>query len=209
MAVCKASHTTLYKNAMKNKTGRKIQKRWNDALDNGCITATNEIVDFAFSSQGQDYYDAAISLKANGVNGSPYYVLLSLSIECYLKSIRTKIYWSGSIGVGVMHEKGHDLLKLFSNLNSKYPKDALYLSNEYQNRYKRDLSSDLARNANVFTNQRYPYKADHSIPQPDRGFWHPECTEETELDNYTYIDITALETVAVFLHEELTFTTNY
>ncbi|WP_146458001.1 hypothetical protein [Vibrio splendidus] len=36
-----------------------------------------------------------------------------------------------------------------------------------------------------------------------------ECTEETELDNYTYIDITALETVAVFLHEELTCTTNY
>ncbi|MBQ4892173.1 hypothetical protein J8L86_20170 [Shewanella sp. MMG014] len=112
---------------MKNKTQTKIQKRWSDALDKGSITATNEIVDFGFSSQGQDYYDAAMALHKSKVSGTPYYVLLSLSIECYLKSIQTKTYWSGGRGVVVMHEKGHDLLQLFSNLSSKHPRDALYL----------------------------------------------------------------------------------
>lgn len=193
---------------MKNKTQTKIQKRWNDALDKGSITATNEIVDFGFSSQGQDYYDAAMALHKHKVSGTPYYVLLSLSIECYLKSIRTKTYWSGGRGVGVMHEKGHDLLQLFSNLSSKHPRDALYLINQYQIRYKRDLRGDLTRNANVFTHQRYPYQADHSIPQPDRGFLYPKHTKEAKLDNHTYVDITALETVAAFLNEELTFATN-
>ncbi|WP_061010014.1 hypothetical protein [Vibrio sp. CUB2] len=193
---------------MKNKTQTKIQKRWNDALDKGSITATNEIVDFGFSSQGQDYYDAAMVLHKHKVSGTPYYVLLSLSIECYLKSIRTKTYWSGGRGVGVMHEKGHDLLQLFSNLSSKHPRDTLYLINLYQVRYKRDLRDDLTRNANVFTHQRYPYQADHSIPQPDRGFLYPKHTKEAKLDNHTCVDITALETVAAFLNEELTFATN-
>lgn len=189
---------------MKNK----IQKRWNDALDSGSITATNEIVDFGFSSQGQDYYDAAMVLQKSKVSGTPYYMLLSLSIECYLKSIRTEIYWSGCKGVGVMHEKGHDLSKLFSNLNSKHPHDALYLYNQYQIQYKRNLRDDLTRNANVFTHQRYPYQSDHSIPQPDRGFLYPQRTKEAELDNHTCVDIIALEAVATFLNEELTFATN-
>jgi hypothetical protein len=65
---------------MKNKTQKKIQKRWNDALDNGSITASNEIVDFGFSSQGEDYYDASMVLQKSNANGTPYYVLLSLSI---------------------------------------------------------------------------------------------------------------------------------
>lgn len=193
---------------MKNKTQTKIQKRWNDALDNGSITASNEIVDFGFSSQGKDYYDAAMVLQKSNSNGTPYYVLLSLSIECYLKSIRTITYWNGGRGVGVMHEKGHDLLLLFSNLSSKHPDDGLYLMDQYQIRYKRDLRDDLARIANVFTHQRYPYQADHSIPQPDRGFLYPKQTEEAKLDNHTCVDITALETVAAFLNEELTFATN-
>ncbi|MDC0611371.1 hypothetical protein OAP63_11585 [Vibrio sp.] len=193
---------------MKNKTQTKIQKRWKDALDNGSIISTDEIVDFGFRTQGKDYYDAAIVLQKSNLSGAPYYILLSLSIECYLKSIRTQIFWSGGRGVGVMHEKGHDLLKLFLNLSDKYPHDALYLSNQYQIRYKRNLRVDLMRNANVFTHQRYPYKADHSIPQPDRRFLYPERTKETELDNHTYVDITALENVAAFLNEELALTTN-
>ncbi len=193
---------------MKNKTQTKIQKRWNDALDNGSIAASNEIVDFGFSSQGKDYYDAAMVLQKSNSNGTPYYVLLSLSIECYLKSIRTITYWHGGRGVGVMHEKGHDLLLLFSNLSSKHPDDARYLIDQYQIRYKRDLRDDLARVANVFTHQRYPYQADHSIPQPDRGFLYPKQTEEAKLDNHTCVNITALETVAAFLNEELTFATN-
>ncbi|PSW11452.1 hypothetical protein C9J01_15975 [Photobacterium rosenbergii] len=105
-----------------------------------------------------------------------------------------------------MHEKGHNLSALFSNLGCKYPKDTLYLSERYQARYRRDLNDDLARNANVFTNQRYPYKADHTIPQPDKTQWYPERNEQAELDNHTFVDITALETVAAFLNEELSFT---
>ncbi len=121
------------------------KKKWKDALDKGVIKETHEIVDFGLSLQAKKYFEAASVLKINKIDTSPYYVMLSLSIECYLKSIRTTTYWSGSRGIGVMHEKGHDLSRLFTILSEKHPQDASVLSEQYQIRFGGSLLAPISK----------------------------------------------------------------
>ena len=183
------------------------KKKWEEAIDKGSIKESHEIVDFGLSLQAKHYFEAANVLKANNINNSPYYMMLSLSIECYLKSIRTTTYWRGSRGIGVMHEKGHDLSQLFTTLSEKYPQDASYLSKQYQIKFGGNLSQDLAQNANVFTCQRYPYKIDNSIPMNEYVWNCPPNNVhywgQEKRDNSLFVNLTALENVASFFHKEL------
>ena len=183
------------------------KKKWKDALDKGVIKETHESVDFGLSLQAKHYFEAAEVLKVNKIDSSPYYVMLSLSIECYLKSIRTTTYWSGSRGIGVMHEKGHDLSQLFTTLSEKYPQDASDLFEQYQIIFGGSLIDDLAQNANVFTCQRYPYKSDNSLPIDEKEYIldskNIHSWGRKESDNSLFVNIAALENVALFFHEKL------
>lgn len=70
------------------------------------FTETENLVDFGLGLYAKEYYEAARILKNNSSKGTPYYLMLAISAECFLKSIRTTTLWySEEAGVKVNHTK--------------------------------------------------------------------------------------------------------
>lgn len=125
---------------------------------------TESLVDFGLYYTAKEYYDSAQVLKKNQPLGNPYYILLALSIECYLKSIKTEVIWDFTKGPKVNHTKGHYLDEIFSALKTNHPKETDFLESQYAAQFNRSLSHDIERNAKVFTARRYPYSFKGEIP---------------------------------------------
>ena len=164
------------------------------------IKETKEIVDFGLFYSAKEYYDAAELLKVNNYTSTPYSILLSFSIECFLKSIRTTITWDGARASKVKHKKGHGLTELFTEIEKDHPDDASYLMSKYASIYGRPLKEDINLNSEVFFKKRYPYLKDGTIPSLGILNINPLSPE---YDNSIAIHLTQLENVASFLHDEL------
>ncbi|MFM2599328.1 hypothetical protein [Vibrio fortis] len=161
---------------------------------------TKQLVDFGLCLYAKDYYSAAKLLGENGCKGTPYHVMLSLSVECFLKSIRTTTLWSGASGVKVNHtKKTHDLASIFHKLEINFPKDADWLKSEYSAQYSRSLKEDLELNKNVFTLRRYPYSFKGEIPKTPLTTRPEELLYGRNYENDTAVYETLLEDVAKFL----------
>ena len=127
---------------------------------------TKNLVDFGLFTHAKDYYLAAQILKDND-SKNPYFVMLALSIECFLKSIRSNIEWDNSVAIKVNHtKKTHNLSKIFHKIEVNHPPDAEYLKSEYEIQYSRSLKQDIELNKTVFTDRRYPYSAKGDIYKP-------------------------------------------
>lgn len=162
------------------------------------------LVDFGLCLYAQDYYLAAQTLKDNGVKSTPYHLMLALSVECFLKSIRTTTLWHGSTGVKVNHtKKTHDLESIFHKLEINYPTDSEWLKDEYLKQYSRSLKRDLELNKNVFTDRRYPYSSKGEIPKVPLSSTREELLYGVAYSNDTTVYETMLEDVARFLFEVL------
>ncbi|TEW48495.1 hypothetical protein [Psychromonas algicola] len=166
---------------------------------------TKNLVDFGLFTHAKDYYSAAQILKENGPN-NPYFIMLALSIECFLKSIRTKIEWNDSVAIKVNHtKKTHDLSKIFHKIEINHPLDAEYLKNKYEIQYSRSLKQDIELNKTVFTDRRYPYSAKGGIPEVplhsnDEGLRIPKDKKD-KINIAVYVK--ELEAVAKFLSDVL------
>lgn len=120
------------------------------------FTETENLVDFGLGLYAKEYYEAARTLKDNGSKGTPYHLMLAISAECFLKSIRTTTLWYRGLGVKVNHTKRtHDLTSIFHELECNHPRDAEFLKNGYMSKYSRSFKEDLELNKNVFTLRRY------------------------------------------------------
>ncbi|EHA1127099.1 TPA: hypothetical protein I7117_14815 [Vibrio vulnificus] len=167
-------------------------------------TETQNIVDFGLCLYAKDYFLAAKTLKENGNEGIPYHLLLALSVECFLKSIRTTTLWDGTVGVKVNHtKKTHDLASIFHKLEINSQQDAEWLEREYLKQYSRSLKVDLELNKNVFTQRRYPYSLQGNIPQVRIGTTSGELLSGFEYENDLVVYETLLEDVAKFLFDVL------
>ena len=164
------------------------------------VKETQNLVDFGLFYTAKENYDAAKLLKENNFTKTPYYILLSFSIECFLKSIRTTTKWIGSKGVSVDHKDKHPLSNIFNSIEKEHPDDANYLKDRYESKYGRLLKYDIDLNSEVFTKKRYPYLKDGKIPYPElRGI----NSLSLKHDNSIMVYVTQLEDVADFLHDEL------
>ncbi|MEZ8200268.1 hypothetical protein [Vibrio splendidus] len=131
------------------------------------FTDTENLVDFGLGLYAKEYYEAAQVLKANGSKGAPYHLMLAISAECFLKSIRTTMLWYRGSGVKVNHtKKTHDLTTIFHKLECNHPQDAEFLKNSYMSKYSRSFKEDLELNKNVFTLRRSPYSQKGEVPRP-------------------------------------------
>ncbi|MUK41885.1 hypothetical protein GNP61_09990 [Aliivibrio fischeri] len=163
---------------------------------------SENLVDFGLCLYAKDYYQAAQTLKDNGVENTPYHIMLALSVECFLKSIRTTTEWSGSIGTKVHHVKNtHDLDKIFHKLEVNHPNDAKWLKDEYFRQYSRSLKDDIELNKNVFTYQRYPYTSKGDIPKVPLSSTPEEMLYGIKYSNDIAVYVTMLEYVAKFLFD--------
>lgn len=54
------------------------------------FTETENLVDFGLGLYAKEYYEAARILKNNRSKGTPYHLMLAISAECFLKSIRQR-----------------------------------------------------------------------------------------------------------------------
>ena len=163
-----------------------------------------EPVNFGLCITAQDYFRAAMSLKQSNIGGKPYYVLLSLSIECYLKSIKTTVTYQGSIGVNVSHIrlKSHNLNQLFRAVKEAPPDEANYLEKQYQVKFSTSFFEDIASIAEVFDKQRYPYPKSGNVPSPK---FPNNPLKRVKNDNSIEVNITALENIAAFLFQTVQF----
>lgn len=161
---------------------------------------SQELVDFGLFYTAKEFYEAAKLIKSNTFVHRPYHVLLSFSIELLLKSIKTKIVWSGSSASQVKHTGGHALVKIFYSIEQEHPKDAEYLMQKYSSKYGSSLKHDLELNSEVFIKQRYPYDRNGYIPSMSKV--SIDCFDvQYGKDIAVYVD--ELERVADFLHDEL------
>lgn len=165
---------------------------------------SENVVDFGLCLYAREYYLGAQALRECDVAGRPYYLLLSLAIECYLKSIRTKTLWYGSRATQVEHTKyTHNFTDIFKKLEANYPEDANWLKCEYQTQYSRSFIDDLDLNKHVFTKHRYPYDPKGNIPflkAPDSSV---ELIHGVKYDNDIAVYVGALEDVATFLYQRI------
>ena len=114
------------------------------------INETHDIVDFGLFYSAKQYYEAARLIKDNDFVFIPYSILLSFSIELFLKSIRTTTMWPSAVASKVDHMQGHNLTKIFNAIEKKYPSDANNLKNKYHLRFNRSLKEDIDLNSEVF-----------------------------------------------------------
>ncbi len=161
---------------------------------------TKEIVDFGLFYAAKQYYEAAKMLKCNQFVSNPYFILLSFSIELFLKSIGTTIHWSGARASRVEHIEGHNLSQVFESMENENPDSAKYLKEKYSRRFKRNLAEDIRLNSEVFVKRRYPYFKGGRIPSMSAGIFN---LPEMEKDICVTVYITQLENVAELLHDEL------
>jgi len=163
---------------------------------------TKNLVDFGLFTHAKDYYLAAQILKENDSN-NPYFIMLALSIECFLKSIRTKIEWNDSVAIKVNHtKKTHDLSKIFHKIEVNHPLDAKYLKNKYEIQYSRSLKQDIELNKTVFTDRRYPYSLKGDIPKVPLHS-NDEMLHGVKYKNNIAVYVKELEDVAEFLFNVL------
>ncbi|EJG1286759.1 hypothetical protein [Vibrio parahaemolyticus] len=166
---------------------------------------TNNLVDFSLCLYAKDYYLAAQALNGSELKSTPYHLMLALSVECFLKSIRTTTIWHESTGVKVAHtKKTHDLSSIFHKLEINHPSDAEWLKNEYSNKYSRSLKGDLELNKNVFSLRRYPYSLKGDIPKVPLATTREELLYGIKYDNDIAVYETILEDIAKFLFDVLT-----
>lgn len=158
------------------------------------------MVDFGLFYAAKEYYEAAKLLKGNQFVSNPYSILLSFSIELFLKSIGTTTQWSGARASKVKHVEGHSLSKVFESVESENPVLVNYLKEQYSHKFKRSLIEDIGLNSEVFVKRRYPYfKGGHIPSNSARVFNLPEHAKYSSVTIY----MTQLEYVAEFLHDEL------
>ena len=161
---------------------------------------TKEEVDFGLFYSAKEYYEAAKLLKTNQFVSNPYSILLSFSIELFLKSIGTTIQWSGASASKVKHIEGHSLSKVFETIENEHPSLVSYLTEQYFLKFGRNLSEDIDLNSEVFAKRRYPYFKGGDIPSNAARIFHlPEQEKYSSVTVY----MTQLENVAEFLHDEL------
>ncbi len=167
-------------------------------------TETENLIDFGLCLYAKDYYLAAQTLKDNCCTGTPYHLLLALSVECFLKSIRTTTLWLGATGVKVNHtKKTHDLASIFHKLEVNFSQDADWLKIEYLKQYSRSLKEDIELNKNVFTLRRYPYSHKGDIPRVPLAATSDELLHGRKYQNDLIVYETQLEDVAKFLFDVL------
>ncbi|MGR5556323.1 hypothetical protein ACQKQC_08490 [Vibrio fortis] len=165
---------------------------------------TKNLVDFGLCSYAKDYYLAAQTLKDNGCKSVPYHLMLALSSECFLKSIRTTTLWYCSSGTKVNHtNRTHDLASIFHKLEVNFRQDADWLKSEYSRQYSRSFKNDLELNKNVFTLRRYPYSQKGEIPQVPLSSTRVELLYGCKYENDVAVYETLLEDVARFLFDTL------
>lgn len=166
------------------------------------FTETENLVDFGLGLYAKEYYEAARTLKDNGSKGTPYHLMLAISTECFLKSIRTTTLWYRGLGVKVNHTKRtHDLTSIFHNLECNHPRDAEFLKNGYMSKYSRSFKEDLELNKNVFALRRYPYSHKGEIPRPPIASTRDELLYGCKYENDIAVYESQLEDVAEFLYD--------
>ncbi|MBY6236842.1 hypothetical protein KUV99_11785 [Vibrio harveyi] len=165
---------------------------------------TKNLVDFNLCLYAKDYYLAAQTLKGNGCKGAPYHVMLALSAECFLKSIRTTTLWHGPSSVKVNHtKKTHDLANIFHKLEVNFRQDADWLESEYLKQYSRSFKGDLELNKNVFTLRRYPYSQKGELPRAPLPSTREEILHGCKYENDVAVYESSLEDIAKFLFDVL------
>ncbi|TFZ55081.1 hypothetical protein E4T25_13625 [Photobacterium damselae subsp. piscicida] len=167
-------------------------------------TETKHLVDFGLCLYAKDYFIAAQALKDNGCKGTPYHVMLALSVECFLKSIRTTTLWNESLGVKVKHtKKTHDFISIFHKLEVNFTQDADWLKSEYFKYYSRSFKDDLELNKDVFNKKRYPYSCKGDIPDLKIPTTVNEILYGCKHENDIIVYEGLLEDVAKFLFDVL------
>ncbi|MDF4976448.1 hypothetical protein P3748_24130 [Vibrio parahaemolyticus] len=164
------------------------------------LRRTQNLVDFGLFITAKEFYEAAKLIKGNEFVSRPYHVILSFSVELFLKSIQTTTVWPSAVASSVEHTKGHSLAEIFASMESKHPEDSGYLEEKYHLKHGRSLKHDLSLNSDVFMKQRYPYQKGGAIPSIsvfDRDLLNPQYGNDIAV----YVD--ELERVASFLHDEL------
>ena len=167
------------------------------------FTKTENLVDFGLGLYAKEYYEAARTLKDNGSKGTPYHLMLAISAECFLKSIRTTTLWYREENyVKVNHtKKTHDLASIFHKLECNHPQDAEFLKNGYMNKYSRSFNEDLELNKDVFTLRRYPYSHKGEIPRPPIPSTRDELLYGCKYKNDIAVYESQLEDVTEFLYD--------
>ncbi|MBY7982012.1 hypothetical protein KW452_05595 [Vibrio fluvialis] len=169
-------------------------------MTNKNLRRTQNLVDFGLFITAKEFYEAAKLIKGNKFVSRPYHVILSFSVELFLKSIQTTTVWPSSVASSVEHTKGHSLSEIFASIENNYPEDSGYLEDKYYLKYGRSLKHDLSLNSDVFMKQRYPYQKGGAIPSIsvfDRDLLNPRYGNDIAV----YVD--ELERVASFFHDEL------
>ncbi|MUK76594.1 hypothetical protein GNP84_06695 [Aliivibrio fischeri] len=174
----------------------------------GTYTESNEPFDYFLWFDAKKYYRAAMDLRGN--HEKPYFMLLSLSVELFLKCIHTRTRWVGAHGQAVLHLEGHSLKELYSELKKRAPNFTLRLEDKYRAAFNRNFIRDLDVNSDVFTNARYPYLKGGVIPKRPSPFFYTKdeilfgCERKCETD----VSITALEMTASILDKYISETFN-
>ncbi|EKB3553816.1 hypothetical protein ONY95_003133 [Vibrio parahaemolyticus] len=167
-------------------------------------STTENIVDFGLFTYGREYYESAQILKENQATSNAYYILLALAIECFLKSIRTTVMWSGCVANKVQHtKKVHDLAKIYHKITVNYPEDAAWLEQKYAGQFRRSLKADIELNKDVFTLRRYPYSNKGEIPKMPLPQTRGELLYGIQYKNDIAVYVTHLEDVAQFFNYTL------
>ena len=167
-------------------------------------STTENIVDFGLFTYGREYYESAQILKENQATSNAYCILLALAIECFLKSIRTTVVWSGNVASKVQHtKKVHNLAKIYHKITVNYPEDATWLEQKYAEQFQRSLKADIELNKDVFTLRRYPYSTNGEIPKKPLAHTREEILYGVQYKNDIAVYVTHLEDVAQFFNDTL------
>lgn len=188
-------------------------KKWysNVTIVRGEYTEQEEPYDFFLWLRAKGHYKAAMELKEKSEFNDSYIMLLSFSLELFLKCIGTRVRWVGCHGYAVNHEETHKLDEIYSNIKLRNPYYISSLEEEYNSLFNRSFYDDLEINSLVFVNARYPYLKGGIIPKRPNPllFTAQELLYGTQRRCDSDVDIDALECASYFLYDKTCRYFNY